>query len=64
MTEIRKGIQTEVLFKAGLLDPACCLSFVTRERTLDLVFENSRDKELVLKAMAVLLESRREVIFR
>jgi hypothetical protein len=64
ITEVRKGIQTEVLMKGGLLDPGRCVSLVTASRTLDLVFGSNKDRELFVRTMALLLEESPGVIFR
>jgi hypothetical protein len=71
ITEVRKGIQTDVLLKGGLLDPNRCLSLVTATRTLDLVFNSNKEREAFLRTMALLLERGEEeeegqapVIFR
>jgi hypothetical protein len=56
--EVKKGIQTEVLHKGGLLDPNACFSIITAERTLDLVLESASDRNKVLTGLKVLLESK------
>jgi hypothetical protein len=62
---VRKGIQTDVLLKGGLLDPNRALSLVTSYRTLDLVFNSNKDREAFLRTMAMLLEGEDSpVIFR
>ncbi len=45
VTDVRRGIHTEVLLKAGLLDPNLCLSLIAKDRTLDLVFNSVSDRD-------------------
>lgn len=56
--EVKKGVETEVLSKAGLLDPSCCLSMITTDRTLDIVLENSAERNKVFNGLKVLLEGK------
>jgi ribosomal protein L12E/L44/L45/RPP1/RPP2 len=60
ITEVRKGIQTDVLMKGGLLDPGRCVSLVTAYRTLDLVFGSQRDRELFVRSLIVLLDEQKQ----
>jgi hypothetical protein len=62
--EVRRGVQTEVLMKAGLVDPARSLSLVTASRSLDLVFDSKLDRENFARTVSILLEDRSNVIFR
>lgn len=61
---VKRGVQTEVLAKAGLLDPNCCLSLVTDERTLDLQFPNVQERNKVFRGMKALFAARDDVVYR
>jgi hypothetical protein len=54
--EVCKGVKTEVLRKAGLVDPNCCLSIVTADRTLDLAFACNADRDSVLRGLRSILQ--------
>jgi hypothetical protein len=55
--ELRRGVQTEVLRKAGLLDPLTCLSLVTHDGyTLDLTFDTPMARDEIFRALKVLFE--------
>ena len=57
--EVRRGAQSEVfLTRAGLLDPSCCLSVHTSERSLDLLLASSRLRDAVIRGLRALLEER------
>jgi hypothetical protein len=56
--EVKKGIHTEVLHKAGLLDPNCCLSIITEDRSLDLVFDSTSDRTKAIRGLKVILEGK------
>lgn len=45
VVDVKRGIHTEVLLKAGLLDPNLCLSLIAKDRTLDLVFTSVSDRD-------------------
>ena len=49
--EIRRGIQTETMKKAGLVDPDCCVSLCSGERTLDLTFDTSEERNYFIRAV-------------
>lgn len=55
VTEVRKGVTTEVLRRAGLLDPNCCLSIITAQRSLDLQFRSTSERNQALRALRLLL---------
>lgn len=55
IVEVRKGLQTDVFLKAGLVDPFCCFSIVTNDRTLDLVLENQIERDRALRGMKAIL---------
>lgn len=55
--EVRRGIQTQVFMKAKLLDPRCCLSIVTEDRTLDLVLSSPSERDIVIKGLVALFEN-------
>lgn len=54
--EVRRGIQTQVFMKAKLVDPRCCLSIVTDERTLDLALSTPSERDIVIKGLVALFE--------
>jgi hypothetical protein len=58
ITEVRKGVQTEVLVAAKSADPYVCLSILTSERTLDMALDSHARRDLVLRALRVLLTGR------
>ncbi|CAK4083488.1 unnamed protein product [Aphanomyces euteiches] len=56
---IEAGIETVVLKKAAkkqTLDPDCCLSLVTEERTLDLKMKNPLQRDWLLKALREVID--------
>ena len=57
ITEVRRGIQTEVLLKAKLIDPSCCLSLVTPQRTLDLTLRSAIQRDRILRGLRAVLDS-------
>lgn len=52
------GIQTEVLLKAGLVDPGCCLSIVTDSRTLDLTLANVTERDRIVRGLRIVLDGK------
>lgn len=58
ITEVRKGVQTDVLSKGGLLDPGCCLSIITADRTLDLVVETVSERSKVIAGLQGILSAK------
>ena len=44
INRVVKGIHTDRLLKAKLVDPACCLSIVTKDRTLDLTLSSQWER--------------------
>ena len=57
ITEVRKGIQTDILAKAASVDPNCCISIITKDRSLDLVLETSQDRDTALRGLQALLDT-------
>jgi len=55
--EVLRGVHTEVLLRAGMIDPSCCLSIVTARRSLDLQFANSIERDRVVRGLQILLTS-------
>eukprot|EP01038_Epipyxis_sp_PR26KG_P005026 gene5026-7014_t len=54
--EIRKGIRTDILSKSSVLvDPSCCLSIITSDRTLDLHFVSKSDRDAVGRGLFIVL---------
>jgi hypothetical protein len=64
ITEVRRGIQTEVLLKAKGVDPNCCLSIITTDRSLDLTLSNATDRDELLTGLKGVLEAKKTVKFR
>lgn len=56
VTDVMRGIQTNVFAKSKQLDPNCCLSIITIDRSLDIVLEDNVVRNQVFKALKVLLE--------
>lgn len=63
ITEVKRGVQTSVLLKAGLLDPSKCISILTDDRTLDLLLPSMEMRDKVFTALRSLLEDRESVKF-
>ena len=62
--EVRKGIQTEVLLSVKqVLDPLMCLSLVTKERTLDVTFSKTEERDLWMRALKEFLKNKRGIKF-
>ena len=61
--EVRRGIQTEVLKKASLVDPFCCFSVVTADRTLDITMPSTLSRDMVIRGLQVILEAYPSVRF-
>lgn len=57
VVDVKRGIETDVLLKGGLLDPNCCLSLVAKERTLDLVFDNVSERDAAFRGLQAILSS-------
>lgn len=53
--EVCKGVKTEVLTRAGLVDPNCCMSIVTADRTLDLTLPSAVDRDNVIRGLRAIL---------
>lgn len=52
------GVRTEVMMRAGLQDPACCLSIVTDNRSLDLTLPSATERDRVVRGLKIILEGR------
>ena len=52
------GVRTDVMLRAGSIDPACCLSLVTESRTLDLTLANATEHDRVVRGLRLILEGR------
>ena len=61
--EVRKGVQTEVMMAANLVDPYVSMSIVTKERTLDMTFDTHAMRDMVLRALRALLGNSENVRF-
>ena len=59
--EVCNGVQTEVLRKAGLVDPGCCLSIVTDARSVDIILANSTERDRIVKGLQLILAGRNVV---
>lgn len=57
IVEIRKGVQTDVLLKATGVDPNCCMSIVTPDRTLDLVLDSAVARDNALRGLQGIFDS-------
>jgi hypothetical protein len=57
VTDVKRGIHTDVLKRGGLLDPHCCLSVITADRTLDLVFGNATERDSAYKGLQAIAAS-------
>lgn len=55
ITEVRRGIQTDVLLKAGLVDPGCCVSLITLQRSLDLSLGSSTERDRVIRGIKIIM---------
>jgi hypothetical protein len=56
ITEIRRGIQTNVMMKAKHIDPSSSFSIITDDRTLDLTFTNSQQRDMIFKTFQTILK--------
>ena len=55
ITEIKRGVQTEIMKKVGLVDPECCLSLCNDERTLDLTFDSTEDRNYFIRSLQAIV---------
>jgi hypothetical protein len=55
ITELKRGVQTDLMKKVGLVDPECCLSLCNAERTLDLTFESLEYRNYFIRSMQALV---------
>lgn len=55
ISEIKRGVQTEIMKKVGLVDPECCLSICNEERTLDLTFNSTEDRNYFIRSLQALV---------
>ncbi len=51
VTAVARGIQTDVMRRARLVDPLCSLSVVTDSRTLDMTLASPAERDLLLRAL-------------
>jgi hypothetical protein len=62
--DVKRGVHTEVLLKAGLLDPNLCLSLVAKDRTLDLVFNSVSERDSAFRGLqAIALSCGKDINF-
>ena len=60
--EVRRGISSSALRKAGLIDPLCSLTILTNQmkdgkpRTLDVVFKEKSDRDAFVRTMEIILQ--------
>lgn len=52
------GVRTEVFLRAGQVNPACCLSIVTKQRSLDLTLPNTTERDRVVRGLRIILEGK------
>ena len=58
--EVRRGVTTPVLIKAlPKVDPLSTLSFVTKERTLDVAVSSVQEREALIRTMRKIFEERK-----
>ena len=57
ITKVQRGIHTDVLFNATLVDPVCCLSIITPSRTLDLAFQSNLARNDFFRTIKQLISS-------
>jgi hypothetical protein len=62
--QVTRGIHTEVLSRSKNLDPVCCLSVITRDRSLDVVFENNIQRDRIYRAIENIIHSQRDAMPR
>ena len=55
ITEIKRGVQTDIMKKVGLVDPECCLSLCSDERTLDLTFDSTEDRNYFIRSLQAIV---------
>lgn len=53
--EVCKGVHTDILKNAGLIDPLTCMSIVTDYRTLDMSFVTSKHRDAAMNALQKIL---------
>ena len=56
--EVRRGIQTPILSRAFGEDPSCCVSLISRERTLDLTFSCQSMRDEFIRSLQIVLDER------
>jgi len=57
ITQVLRGIHTDVLLKAKQLDPSTCLSIMTLDRSLDLVFDSSLIRDKTYKSLERIIQT-------
>ena len=61
---MRRGGTTDVMQKmASRIDPACSLSIITAERSLDLTLPNGQERDSFIRGLKLLLEAHPTVRF-
>ena len=55
INEIKRGIQTDIMKKVGLVDPACCVSLCNEVRSLDLTFDSPEKRNYFIRAIQALV---------
>lgn len=55
ITEIKRGVQTDIMKKVGLVDPECCVSLCNVERSLDLTFDSPEDRNYFIRSLQALV---------
>ena len=53
---VMRGVHTDVFRAAGLIDPLCCLSIETADRTVDIQFPSVIQRESCFKALRAIIE--------
>ena len=63
ITEVRRGVESAALRKAGLVDPLCCLCVVTNQekdskpRALDVVFKAKGERDAFVRGLEIVLQA-------
>ena len=58
INKVVKGIHTDRLLKAKLVDPACCMSIITNDRTLDLTLSSQHERNAFFATVKSFLNER------
>ena len=62
VTEVCRGIQTDVMMKARLVDPLCSLSIVTADRTLDMTLKSPVERDALIRTLHVIFADQKDAV--